>query len=64
MTVSQRVAPRDEWLRERVQLLAAEKELSRRRDELAAARVTAEGLEPAPVSGQQERLENLWNRFV
>jgi xylose isomerase len=30
----------------------------------AAARVTAEGLEPKPVSGRQERLENLWNRFV
>jgi xylose isomerase len=32
--------------------------------EQAAARVTAEGLEPQPVSGRQERLENLWNRFV
>jgi len=30
----------------------------------AAARVTAEGLEPKPKSGRQERLENLWNRFV
>ena len=30
----------------------------------AAARVTAEGLEPQPRSGRQERLENLWNRFV
>ena len=30
----------------------------------AAARVTAEGLEPQPKSGRQERLENLWNRFV
>jgi xylose isomerase len=30
----------------------------------AAARVTAEKLEPQPVSGKQERLENLWNRFV
>ena len=30
----------------------------------AAARVTAEGLEPEPRSGRQERLENLWNRFV
>ena len=30
----------------------------------AAARVTAEGLEPEPKSGKQERLENLWNRFV
>ncbi len=30
----------------------------------AAARVTAEGLEPKPTSGRQERLENLWNRFV
>jgi xylose isomerase len=32
--------------------------------EAAAARVTAEGLEPEPKSGRQERLENLWNRFV
>jgi xylose isomerase len=32
--------------------------------EEAAARVTAEGLEPQPKSGRQERLENLWNRFV
>ena len=30
----------------------------------AAARVTAERLEPQPKSGRQERLENLWNRFV
>ncbi len=30
----------------------------------AAARVTAEGIEPQPRSGRQERLENLWNRFV
>ncbi len=30
----------------------------------AAARVTAEGLEPQPKSGRQERLENLWNRYV
>lgn len=30
----------------------------------AAARVMAEGLEPQPKSGRQERLENLWNRFV
>lgn len=30
----------------------------------AAARVTTEGLEPEPRSGRQERLENLWNRFV
>jgi xylose isomerase len=30
----------------------------------AAARVTAEGLEPEPKSGRQERLETLWNRFV
>ncbi|MCX7644672.1 MAG: xylose isomerase [Rhodobacteraceae bacterium] len=30
----------------------------------AAARVEAEGLEPQPRSGRQERLENLWNRFV
>jgi len=32
--------------------------------EEAAARVTAEGLEPQPKSGRQERLENLWNRYV
>ena len=32
--------------------------------EAAAARVTAEALEPQPKSGRQERLENLWNRFV
>jgi xylose isomerase len=32
--------------------------------EAAAARVTAEGLEPKPKSGRQERLENLWNRFI
>ncbi len=32
--------------------------------EAAAARVTAEGLEPEPKSGRQERLENLWNRFI
>jgi xylose isomerase len=30
----------------------------------AAARVTAEKLEPQPKSGRQERLENLWNRYV
>ena len=30
----------------------------------AAAVVTAQGLNPQPVSGRQERLENLWNRFV
>ncbi len=30
----------------------------------AAAVVTAKGLNPAPRSGRQERLENLWNRFV
>ena len=29
-----------------------------------AARVTAEKLEPQPKSGRQERLENLWNRYV
>lgn len=32
--------------------------------EAAAARVAAEGLEPAPRSGKQERLENLWNRYL
>ncbi len=30
----------------------------------AAAVVTAKNLNPQPVSGRQERLENLWNRFV
>ncbi|NPD14344.1 xylose isomerase [Xinfangfangia sp. D13-10-4-6] len=30
----------------------------------AAARVGKEGLEPQPRSGRQERLENLWNRYV
>ena len=30
----------------------------------AAARVEAEGLEPQPVSGRQERLENLWNTYI
>jgi xylose isomerase len=29
-----------------------------------AARVEAEGIEPAPRSGRQERLENLVNRFI
>ena len=29
-----------------------------------AARVEAEGINPEPRSGRQERLENLWNRFV
>ena len=29
-----------------------------------AARVEAEGVDPEPRSGRQERLENLWNRFV
>ena len=29
-----------------------------------AARVEAEALDPEPRSGRQERLENLWNRFV
>ncbi len=32
--------------------------------EAAAARVEAEGIEPRPRSGRQERLENLINRFV
>ena len=32
--------------------------------EEAAARVTAEKLEPQPKSGRQERLENLWNRYI
>ena len=30
----------------------------------AASRVIAEAIEPEPKSGRQERLENLWNRFV
>ena len=30
----------------------------------AAARVTAGSLDPQPRSGRQERLENLWNRYV
>ncbi|MEY4871296.1 MAG: xylose isomerase [Pseudomonadota bacterium] len=30
----------------------------------AAAVVTAKGLNPEPKSGRQERLENLWNRFI
>ena len=30
----------------------------------AAAVVMARGLNPQPVSGRQERLENLWNRFI
>ena len=32
--------------------------------EEAAAVVTAKGLNPEPKSGRQERLENLWNRFI
>ena len=32
--------------------------------ESAAARVTAEKIEPQPKSGRQERLENLWNRYI
>ena len=32
--------------------------------EQAAARVTAENIEPQPRSGKQERLENLWNRYI
>ncbi|MEO6299953.1 MAG: xylose isomerase, partial [Paracoccaceae bacterium] len=32
--------------------------------EEAAAVVTDQNLNPEPVSGKQERLENLWNRFV
>ena len=30
----------------------------------AAAVVTVKGLNPEPKSGRQERLENLWNRFI
>jgi predicted dithiol-disulfide oxidoreductase (DUF899 family) len=37
-TLSPRIATREEWTRERAELLAAEKELSGRRDELARAR--------------------------
>ena len=29
-----------------------------------AARLERDGIEPQPRSGRQERLENLWNRFV
>ena len=32
--------------------------------EEAAAVVTAKNLNPEPRSGRQERLENLWNRFI
>jgi xylose isomerase len=32
--------------------------------EAAAARVIDEKIEPQPKSGRQERLENLWNRFI
>ena len=32
--------------------------------EEAAAVVSSKGLNPQPTSGRQERLENLWNRFV
>jgi len=28
------------------------------------ARVRAQAINPQPRSGRQERLENLWNRFV
>ena len=29
-----------------------------------AAKVMAHGIDPRPRSGHQERLENLWNRYV
>ncbi len=32
--------------------------------EQAAARVTDENLEPQPKSGRQERLENMWNKYI
>jgi xylose isomerase len=32
--------------------------------EAIAARVRADGIDPMPRSGRQERLENLWNRYV
>jgi xylose isomerase len=32
--------------------------------EQAAAPVLAGGIEPQPRSGRQERLENLWNRYL
>jgi len=32
--------------------------------ETISARVLGENLNPQPISGRQERLENLWNRFV
>ena len=32
--------------------------------ESISARVLSSGLDPQPQSGRQERLKNLWNRFV
>jgi xylose isomerase len=32
--------------------------------ESISARVLKDGISPKPRSGRQERLENLWNRFV
>jgi len=32
--------------------------------ESITAEVLARGINPQPVSGRQERLENLWNRYV
>jgi xylose isomerase len=32
--------------------------------ESITAEVLAKGVNPQPVSGRQERLENLWNRYV
>jgi len=32
--------------------------------ESIAAEVLAKGVNPQPRSGRQERLENLWNRYI
>jgi xylose isomerase len=32
--------------------------------ETVAASVLAKGTNPQPVSGRQERLENMWNKYV
>jgi xylose isomerase len=32
--------------------------------ESITAEVLARGINPQPVSGRQERLENLWNRYL
>jgi len=43
---------------------AARKMLAEEDFDTIAARVLAGGVDPEPRSGRQERLENLWNRFV